>query len=109
MSTIVPTTPSGESHWIQRTALGGRDYQLEFDWNQRTGHWTLAIGDQDGSPITVVTLVTEWPLLRRVIDSRRPTGELVVVDSAGAGAEPTFSGLGDRFQLLYFAPEELEA
>ncbi len=109
MSLAIPCMPAGVSRWTQRTALDGRDYQLSFAWNQRTGHWTLDLADQDGVAIrTGMTLVTNWQLLRGCIDTRAPTGVLIVVDTqAKNDLDPGFADLGDRFQLLYFAASEL--
>jgi hypothetical protein len=104
----VPCKPSGQSHWTQRTALGGRDYVLTFDWSQRDGHWSLSVADQDEEPIASgLSLVTDWPLLRGVIDARRPPGELLVVDTLDERQDPGFADLGDRFLLVYAEPEDL--
>lgn len=104
---IIPTPVLGQSHWVQRTALGGKDYTLELDWRQRSGTWALSFGDADGVLIAVFALVTNWRLLRLVTDARRPPGDLILLDTTGKGEDPTFSGLGDRWQLAYFDPSEL--
>jgi hypothetical protein len=110
MAVFVPCTPNGQARWTQRTAIAGRDYQLTFDWNQRTGHWSLSLADQDGSPIASgLQLVTNWPLLRTVLDTRCPPGLLVVIDTLDRGEDPGFSDLGSRFVLAYFDPSELAA
>lgn len=105
----VPCKPGGESDWTQRTALGGADFLLRFRWSQRGGHWLLTLSDADGAPIASgVALVTGLPLLRRVVDARRPAGELLVVDVSGANdLDPGFEDLGDRFALLYLEPGEV--
>jgi hypothetical protein len=103
----IPCVPSGVSNWVQRTALGGRDYQLTFLWAQRSGSWTLLLADQDAVLITVLKLVPSWRLLQRCVDPRRPPGELMLIDTQGAGQDPGFSGLGDRWQLVYLDPSEL--
>jgi hypothetical protein len=103
----IPILNSGQSHWTQRTAMGGRDYQLTLDWAQRSGAWHLALADQDGVAIATLRLVTNWKLLQRCVDLRRPPGELILLDAQGLGEEPTFSGLGDRWALGYLEPSEL--
>lgn len=107
----IPCTPGAAAHWTQRTSLAGRDYVLTFRWNQRMGHWVLSLADQDGVMIRAgLVLATLAPLLRGVVDARRPPGELVVLDAAGTNdLDPGFSDLGARFQLCYADPGELEA
>ena len=111
MSALVPCVPGGVSRWSQRTALDGRDYVLTFDWCQRDGHWRLDIADADGVAIVSgVTLVTRGHPLAGVIDTRRPAGDLVVVDATGANdLDPGFADLGARFRLVYFTAAELRA
>jgi hypothetical protein len=105
----VPCTPGGEADWTQRTALGGVDFLLRFRWSQREGHWLLTLSDADGAPIVSgVVLVVGAYLLRGVADTRRPAGELLVVDVSGANdVDPAFEDLGDRFALLYLEPSEV--
>lgn len=109
MPSAIPCAPNAAARWTQRTSLGGRDYLLTFDWNERAGRWSLSLADQDGVAIASgVVLVAALPLLRRVIDARRPPGDIVVVDATGAfDAEPGYDDLGARFGLLYFEPGEL--
>lgn len=103
----IPILSSGQSHWTQRTALGGREYQLTLQWAQRNGAWYLALADQDGVAIATFRLVTNWKLLQRCVDPRCPPGELILLDTQGLGEEPTFSGLGERWALVYLEPSEL--
>jgi len=105
----IPCSPAGQPSWMQRTTIAGRDYQLTFQWVQRDGHWWFSLADQDGAPITSgVKLVTNWPLLRGVTDTRRPPGNLMVVDGTGVNdLDPGFSDLGTRFLLMYADPSDL--
>lgn len=114
MSYFVPCTAAGVAAWSQRTALDGVEFELTFRWSQRAGHWTLDVADAEGVPIRHgLALLVGVPLLRGVIDSRRPAGELIVVDTTGASdADPGFSDLGApgaRFVLAYVTAEELAA
>lgn len=104
---VVPLSPGGQSSWVQRTALGGVDFLLTLDWSQREGVWTLTLSDATESIISSHALVTSWLLLRRVTDPRRPAGELLVIDTGGAGTDPTFASLGDRHKLVYLDPSEV--
>jgi len=108
MTIKIPCVPGGQSNWVQRTAIEGRDYILSFDWIQRDGAWYLSIADQDGAAIASgIKLVSQWPLLRGVTDSRCPKGELLLLDSTGASEDAGFSDLGVRFELVYFTAGEL--
>ena len=107
MPVAIPCTPNGASLWTQRTSIGGRDYQLTFDWSQRDGHWRLDVADQDGNAIrTGIVLVTNRSLLRGMNDTRLPAGSLVVVDTLAQWADAGFSDLGSRFLLLYYDRSE---
>lgn len=103
----IPCKPNGQSRWQQRTQMSGRDYLLTFEWNQRLGQWWLLLSDQDDKPIRAFMLNTNWPLLKGCVDSRRPPGNLILLDTGGKHEGCTFSGLGDRWQLVYLPPEEL--
>lgn len=114
MSAFIPCAPSGAAYWVQRTALDGRDYLLTFRWSQREGVWRLDLADLDGVAIVSgLVLVVGVSLLRGVVDTRRPAGELVVIDTSGAqDRDPGFDDLGApgaRFVLAYFTAAELAA
>lgn len=114
MSDFVPCDPQSQSRWSQITALDGVSYVLTFRWIQREGHWLLDVADAEGVAIrSGLALVAGQPLLRGVIDTRRPAGELVVVDTSGANdVDPGFAeigGPGARFVLMYVTAAELAA
>lgn len=109
MSTLytIPCAPGGQANWTQRTTLDGRDYQLAFYWEQRDGHWYLSLADQDGVQIkSGIKLVGgEWPLLgAALLDSRRPPGELYILDLQSGGLDPGFDDLGGAYVLAYVSP-----
>jgi hypothetical protein len=112
MSAYIPCTPSGQAAWTQVTALDGVSFILTFRWSQREGHWTLDLADADGVPIrSGMLLVAGAVLLAGCLDSRRPAGEIVVVDTTGAeDVDPGFSdlgGAGARFVVQYVTALEL--
>ncbi len=114
MSYFVPCTPAGVSSWSQITALDGVSFVLTFRWSQRDGRWLLDIADAEGVAVRVgCPLNTGVPLLRGCVSTRRPAGELIVVDSTGANdADPSFADLGDpgaRFALMYVTAVEMAA
>jgi hypothetical protein len=109
MAVFIPCEPANAARWSQRTNIAGREFVLTFDWNERTGHWSLTLADQDGTAIAAgLILATGARLLRGVVGTRRPPGELVVVDTLGVNdLDPGFLDLGARFALVYFDPGEL--
>lgn len=111
MPAAIPCAPNGDSAWTQQTALDGTTYTLAFDWNDRAALWMLKVADTQGATIRAgMMLTTGTVLLRGCVDSRRPAGELVVVDLTGVNdTNPDLVTLGARFRLLYFTFAELEA
>jgi len=109
MSDFIPCSPQSQASWSQRTALDGVDFTLTFRWSQRDGHWLMDLADAEGVAIrSGLTLATSIPLLRGIVDTRRPAGELIVVDSTGASdLDPGFSDLGSRFVLMYVTAAEM--
>ena len=62
----------------------------------------------DDEPVLLsARLVTNFPLLRRVVRDNRPPGELFVLDLNGSGEEPTLEGFGTRFVLFYMDAADL--
>lgn len=106
---FIPCVPAGQSEWTQVTALDGRSYQITFRWSQRDGHWYLDLADATGSPIRSGMLLGAGArLLTGCLDTRRPPGELVVVDTAGTlDVDPGFADLGERFLVAYADAAEL--
>lgn len=109
MASRIPCEPATAARWTQRTNLAGREYLFGFDWNERTGRWSLTLSDQDGEVIAAgLILATGARLLRGVVGMARPPGEIVVVDTQGLNdLDPGFLDLGSRFALVYFDPGEI--
>ncbi len=101
--------PQDSPQFVQQTQLDGETYTFRFHWNEREEAWYLQIGDVDDVPIiSSRKLVANWPLLMRVTDSRRPPGELYLVDPTGSDTDPGLKELSNRVELLYFDEEEME-
>lgn len=106
--TIPTATGLDFPNYTQRTVLDGAAFVLEFAFNQREGMWYLNLSDADGVEIrSGIKLVVDFPLLRKIIDTRRPPGELVAVDLQNLGTEPTIGELGERVELVYTPVAEL--
>lgn len=84
---------------VYRVTLDGEDYTLEWRWNERSSRWWLSLSDDIGM-ITYMPVVAGFPLLRSVTGTRRPPGELYVLDLAERGREPPFAWTDD-FVMVY--------
>lgn len=117
MSVRIPTSTT-LTDYRQTTSLDGQDYIFRFRWNQREAEWFFSIADAEDDPIVEGLKVTvQLPLLRLVVDSRRPPGVLLALDTQAVEADlqtektlardPGIADLGDRVALLYFSEAEL--
>lgn len=101
---IIPTT-TGQPYYRQKTKLEGREYILEFSYNQRVQRWCLTLYDEVGTALLRgIKLVTNWPLLRHYrSDTRLPPGELIAMATDGSNEPPQLDELGEgkRVELLY--------
>lgn len=99
----ISVEPDTRGNFSQRTILDGREFLLTFRWNQREAKWYLSIADANEVPIIQgVKIVLNFPLLtKRIVDERRPPGDIMAVDSSGDERDPGFNDLGERVRLLY--------
>jgi hypothetical protein len=101
----VPPIAAERGSIIERVTLSGREYILRLQWNVREERWTLSIADQSDVPILDgAVLVADWPLLRTVVDKRRPPGEIIAWDTTNMGRDPGLGDLGTRVLLAYIEP-----
>jgi hypothetical protein len=118
MPEVIPTSfDPAVPFYQQETTLEGRSYLLTFRFNTRANKWFLDIADESGSPIAEGdTIVANWPLFRKVVDSRLPPGMLLALDrSHDDPAEgfkrlytaPGLTELGTRVQLVYLTAAEV--
>lgn len=86
----------------------GTTYTLRVRWNVRAAAWFLDVLDEAGETYLVAgrRMAANWPTAAYVT-GRAPAGALVLVDTAGLGAEATFDDLGTRHLLYYYSTEEL--
>lgn len=102
---VVPTDALGLPSYNQTTTFEGRQYVLQFDYNQRCAAWYLSIADSLNVDIyNGIKLVCGLPLLRKCKDPRRPPGQLLVVSSTSDQSPASILDLipgSGRCQLLY--------
>ena len=98
---IIPTLADSE-HYSERVELDGTIYGLTFMWNTREEAWFLSVADADGvALVSGVKLVADWQLFQSVSNASMPPGEMVAVDTSGAGLDPGLTDLGERVLLMY--------
>ena len=102
---LVPNTPE-VAFSTQRVRLEGRDYNIDFSYNQRADRWSFSIRDDESTPLVMgVTLVCKYPLLNgKHYDERLPPGEFFCMSLTADQSPPGFKDLGAdrRCQLNYF-------
>lgn len=105
----IPVRSGSEfASYTQRSELDGRIYNFRFDWNEREGNWYLDLSDQDEVQIlSGIKLVSSIPLIARIVDERRPPGELFIIDNQSPTTDPNLDSLGARHRFIYLDAEEL--
>lgn len=97
---IIPVTPL--PHQTIETVLDNIAVSLTLRWNEIAASWKLDFVAIDGSfTLRGLRLSPGTNLLEGMAVPE--LGGLFVSDTAGEYAEPTYTGLGDRF-LLWYAP-----
>ena len=104
--TIIPVTTSLVS-WRQRTSIDGRDYLLDFLWNDRNGTWTISLSKEDGTPLrSGIPITLQRPLFPApTLDM--PRGTMVAIDLSNTSVEATLTDLGTRVILKYYSLEQI--
>ncbi len=81
--------------------LAGDVFRMVIRYNDRDQRYYLTVHDEDDAIIAAsVKVVLGIPLLARVVDQRRPKGDIIAVD-VGARAEPTLGTLGRGVDLVF--------
>lgn len=104
-TSVDPATPL----YLQNTELEGRDFVLDFEYNQRNKTWYLTISDVEGVLLAAgLPVVTRWFLLKALVAESLPPGELLLLTFQGNPAKPP--GLtdlgGGRSTLFYVTADE---
>lgn len=82
--------------------LDGTVYTLKFRFNVRMDRWIMDIADTDEEAIlSGIPMLYGLPLVQRFELEELPPGKFVVVDETGEERNPTRTGFGDDFKLLY--------
>jgi len=100
-TTVILPVPTDTPDTSIRVPLGDVDYIVRLNYHEREDRWYLDLLTAENVEIVCgIKLVSNWPLLRRLVDIRRPGGELIALRAVG-DAPPGFSDLGRGVQLAY--------
>lgn len=98
---IVPTRTDVE-HYEQQVELDVVFYTLLLAWNHRAESWFISLSLADGTPImSGMKVVADTPLLYYCGHPQKPPGDLLALDTSGAGVSPGLDDLGVRVLLVY--------
>lgn len=105
MSTLeINLTQDVETPFFSQTVtLDGRDYALDFAWNDRGQYWALAVITNDGETIVAGQLMAIGKdLCARSVSANKPPGLLVALPKTASVELPLISDLTERVGLYYF-------
>lgn len=104
----IPINPNPPPHFSLQPELDGVTYTLVFDWNDRDGRWYATLADAEEQVlIPGRKVVPDFPLFARKRGPTLPTGQLIALDTSGAGLAPGLTDFGSRVLLLYIPAAEL--
>jgi hypothetical protein len=102
MPVQVPLRDDAPAYEI-RAELNGVEVQLRLRWQARSEEWIASVLDASGALLFGdVALVADFALGARVAAPEWPRGAFVLLDTSGAGEHAARSGLGSRWQLLFW-------
>jgi hypothetical protein len=98
----IPISGAADGPFYFTVDLGGTNYQLKFQFNERDSAWYMDILDTAGNPMrSGIKVVVNFPLLTRWRDDLRPPGELAGIDLTADPIDPTMERLGEDCVLYY--------
>jgi len=102
MAIFVIPTRTDLANYSMQVDLEGVTYRFDFRFSEREGFWYFDLLDVAGSMIRAgVKVVTGMSLTRLLRDTRRPPGELAVMDTTDQDREAGFEDLGEEILLFY--------
>lgn len=98
----IPIPKPSEPSIRLSTTLDGITFFIDLKWNARDSHWFFSLYDYaEVAIVEGLRVVIGWPLLLRVSDQRRPSGELYFISADGDNSADPGEELGDRLQMIY--------
>jgi len=94
----------------ERVVIDGTPYRLRFRWNSREESWAFDILTTAGVVLRAgIKVQVDWALLKRSHRGDLPDGDILSIDTSGAGSPPGVDELGDRVILVYTTEADAEA
>ncbi len=101
---------SADPHYTLELDLEGSRFVAILDWNERDASWYFSLELPDGTQLLDGhRMVIGQPLLRRIKDSRRPKGDIILLDTSGEQLDAGRDELGGRVVALYYEQADLAA
>ncbi|MCP4967372.1 MAG: hypothetical protein GY926_19340 [bacterium] len=109
MAEVIPIRSDSAGPRV-RVRLDGSFYRLSFAWNTRFEYWAASVESDSGDAVLLGSVVrADTPMTLAHQQTGMPLGELVAIDTSGAGLDPGRNDLGERVELLYVTASELSA
>ena len=97
----IPTSTTLGAYSFQ-VSLDSIVYRFDFQFNERESFWYFAISDEAGTVLrSGVKVVTNFPLLRLLVNTDAPPGSIMAIDPTDAEADAGLEDLGDSVLLTY--------
>src|SRR5689334_8860857 len=98
----IPIATNPPPHFSLQPELDGVTYTLGLDWNDRDLRWYVSLLDAEEQVlIPGRKVVADFPLFIRFRRPNLPPGQLLALDTSGAGLAPGLADFGTRVLLLY--------
>lgn len=82
--------------------LNGLIFFLDFKFNGRSGRWLMDILDSTKVIILHgIPLLDENDMIGRFVNTGRPPGDFLVLDTQGEQISPDLDTIGDRVKVFY--------
>jgi len=108
MAVVVIPTRTDLGAYTFQAELDGTLYRFTMQFNEREQVWYLSIADEAGVVIrSGVKIVSNFPLLERIADIRRPPGQLMALSPTTLEPDPGLEALGDGISLVYAEEGEI--
>ena len=101
MATLELPTTTDFGVYSFRIELENVEFNFDFRFNPRDNHWYFDLLNSDSVAIRHgVKIVSNWPLLKTLIQQGRPDGEIVSIN-ASADDDPERDDIGVNSVLSY--------